>query len=157
MIKLKLRDVKDATDFPEYLEELKEDPEFNMKRFSVFRCLELSLIGKEINFKAVRYERAMNQFVENFQGIPWCLSVEKITFDGEDANLFISTLSQTYYKKIKSGELLNLPPVRNQTYNIIMEKRPNTKATVIDCRYSDLEEDGEFKYEDYRFEPCEFP
>lgn len=157
MIKLKLENIKNATDYPEYLEKLKKNPEFNMIPLSVFRFLEWTYCGKEINFEAIRYDRPMEQFDEKFQGIPWSVCIEKITFDGEDAILYIVDLSQTYCKKIKSGELLNLPPIKEKTYNIVMEKRPNTIATIIDCRYINHKEDGEFKYEDSGFEPCEMP
>lgn len=155
--------IKNASECPEYLEEIAKRPDFPMTPRMVLQFLKMY----DDTIRAVRFERRMEEISEKFQGIQYVGYVEKVVFEGEPAKFYVLGGEHSYSKTISSGEsigLLQLNYFQEAGYRTakqsglpyyVMESRPNTIATVVDLRASKCTK--EIKLEDFGFAIDDYP
>ena len=168
--------ITNALEFDIYEQLIRIDPSLPMKHKQPLVFMRMH----DKNIRALRYEKGMEDFsetlvpklssFENYQGSGWIGAIDKITFDGDDAYIYIIADRACFSRKIKSGERLNLPCmvyvtsveglyVDNLTSpHLIMEKRPNTVITTVDYSRSEINPFTlEVSIEDFGFVSCLMP
>lgn len=135
-------DVKNAAEYPAYLEEVAECPDTPMAPWKVGSFVQMF----DPTVRAVRYERQFEKYSPYLLGMVYVNSVECVIFDGPPAKFSVFAGDKIFSKTISSGEKLNLPPLKWK-YQIegvgqidtgmdmpkyFIQSRPNTRAIVVD-------------------------